>query len=354
MRFIKNSVLVLCAGLLFLWLVMFVTLRFTSHNFSTLEPVQLAKAEAYFERGFEPMPTAWSWGTFTPETGVTLRTGVIEATNPKGTIVIVPGFTSPIEMNARAINAFNSAGYRVAAIDYRGQGGSSRPLSNPEKGYVEDYAVLANDVADYAKQVRVADKPLFIFAISKGAHISLRLAEKNTAGVSAYALAVPMIEISAGNMSMLTLEFVSNAATMLGLGAAYPPGVRNWPPKNLVFGESTDCNANPKTAQIQDSLFALKKSLRVSSVTMRWIRETIKSSKHIQSKEFVDKITEPIKIFNAGDDRIVNADSAKEFCDSLSDCSLTQFPKARHCINREDYEVFDQILEQSIMLFNQV
>jgi len=268
-------------------------------------------------------------------------------------LVIVPGFTSPIEMNSRAIKFFNAAGYRVAAIDYRGQGGSTRPLNNPEKGYVEDYGVLAQDLASYAQHIRIENKPLFVFGISKGAHISMRMAEENEANINAYALVVPMIQISAGGMSMSSLKFISNVGVALGLGSAYPPGLSNWPPEGLVFGEATDCNANPETAQIQDSLFAHNEALRVSSVTIRWLKETIDSSAYIMSSDFAKKITEPVHVFNAGDDRIVNAGSAKAFCDSLNDCSSTEFANARHCINREDYQVFDEILRKSLVLFEQ-
>ena len=85
---------------------------------------------------------------------------------------------------------------------------------------------------------------------------------------------------------------------------------------------------------------------------MGWISETIKSSKHILTREFAAKITVPVKIFNAGDDRIVNADAAETFCDYLDKCSITNFADSRHCINRENYSVFDQILDQSVIFFD--
>jgi len=342
-------------GLLVLaWAAAFLSVRFESHQYTELSSQQRAAAKTYFEKSYEPLPADWQWSHFSPEPEVELRTGYIEAPNAKGTVIIVPGFTSPIEMNARAIAAFNSAGYRVAAIDYRGQGGSWRPLANPEKGYVEDYAILADDLAGYAERVRLVDKPLFIFAISKGAHITMRAAEHNQAKASAYALAVPMIQIQTPDTKIPVLKLLSGAATLLGLGSAYPPGLSGWPPKNLVFGEATDCNANPETAQIQDSLFGLNPELRVSGVTMRWLKETIDSSDYIMSPEFTGSISEPVRIFNAGDDRIVNASAANAFCDSLNHCSVTEFANARHCINRENYSVYDQILEQTIDFFDQV
>ena len=54
-------------------------------------------------------------------------------------------------------------------LKYRGQGESYRPLTNPEKGYVESYARLGEELAEFAEQVRIADKPLFFYSISKGA-----------------------------------------------------------------------------------------------------------------------------------------------------------------------------------------
>jgi len=351
LKIIKSLSLSLLGLIFVLWLVTFLSLRFESHEYSVLSPEQQSIADLYFKKSFEPLPHDWRWSTYSPAPGVELRTGRLTIENPKGTVIVVPGFTSPIEMSARAYKMFSAAGFNVAAIDYRGQGKSWRPLSNPEKGHVESFAQLADDLAGFAKQERVADTPLFFFSISKGAHITMRMAEDNIANASAYALAVPMIEINSGGFDLSRLKFIAQTFTTLGLGSMYLPGLTQWPNDNLTFGEATDCNANPTTAQIQDSLFAQDKQLRVNGVTMRWLKESIESGEHLLRPEVAEKIVQPVKVFNAGDEQIVNAAAAKQFCESLANCSFSEFANARHCINRENYSVFDEILKQSIELY---
>ena len=89
-------------------------------------------------------------------------------------------------MTMREIVKINAGGYRVASIEYRGQGESYRPLANPEKGFVESYAQLGADLAAFAEQVRIADKPLFFYSISQGAHITMRMAGEQNPDVAAY------------------------------------------------------------------------------------------------------------------------------------------------------------------------
>ncbi len=172
-RKIAGAFVVLFAGI---WLVAFLVLRFETHEYTQLSDGQLAEAAAYLEGKLTPAPPAWEWNTFTPEPNVNLRTGMIDAANAKGTVIVVPGFTATIEMTMREIVKINAGGYRVASIEYRGQGKSYRPLANPEKGYVEDYAQLGAELAGFAEQVRITDKPLFFYSISKGAHITMRMA----------------------------------------------------------------------------------------------------------------------------------------------------------------------------------
>lgn len=334
------------------WCSALMVLKLERHQYHELSAEQLTQAKNYLDGKLTPEPSGWQWQTFSPEPGVKLRTGMVEAENAKGTIIFVPGFTATLEMAMRTIGKLNTAGYRVAAIEYRGQGRSWRPLENPEKGYVENYQQLANDVALFAKQSQLKGKPLFFFSISKGAHISLRAVADSTLDVSALALVVPMIKINTGGVAYDSVAFIAKAASLLGLGEMYAPTQAQWPPKPLVFGVGNGCNANPETAQLQSALFSFEKNLRTRGTTFRWLKETTASTQRLLSGEFNDALTLPIKMFTAGDDRIVNTSTTHQFCDSLSNCDARHFKQSRHCINREDLAVMDEIIAESIALFN--
>ena len=179
----------------------------------------------------------------------------------------------------------------------------------------------------------------------------MRMAAEQGVDASAFALVVPMIQINSGEINYTTLSKVAHALSAIGLGEMYAPGSAQWPPLPLVFGEANGCNSNPKTAQLQSAMFALDESLRTRGVTIKWLKETTSSTQKLLDPEFMKALTQPVKVFTAGDDRLVRTDIATEFCASLANCSVTHFEEARHCINRESQDRMNEIIRQSISLF---
>ncbi len=355
MKIIKRGVLLVLILPFVAWLVALGNLNYSRHEYATVSASQLAEAKAYLGAQITPTPAEFVWQMFTTQAGVSLRTGLLEHPSPKGTVIVVPGFTGSIEMIMREITTLRAAGFRVAAVEYRGQGLSHRPLANhPEKGYVEDYGLLGSEMAQYANSVRRADLPLFFFSISKGAHITMRMAAEQDVPVDAYALIVPMIQINSGDLQYGTMRKVAGFMNSTGLGAAYTPGASAWPGDKLVFGEATGCNANPKSAQAQSALFAINEKLRTRGVTFKWLHESIKSTDKLMDANHIKSITQPVKIYTAGVDELVRTDKAEQFCQSLNNCQSKHFAEARHCITREDYDRYDGIIADAIAHFDSV
>jgi lysophospholipase len=336
-----------------LWLVAFLALRFETHSYAPMSDAQLAEAAAYLDGKLTPAPPEWQWHTFTPEPGVDLRTGMIGAPNAKGTVIVVPGFTATIEMTMREIVKINASGYRVASIEYRGQGESYRPLANPEKGFVESYAQLGAELAAFAEQVRIADKPLFFYSISQGGHITMRMAGEQNPDVAAYALIVPMIKVNSGDSDYATARTVASVLHTIGLGNLYFPGQSEWPNGELVFGQPIPCNANPATAQTREALFAARETLRTNGVTVSWLHETAASTETLFSPAHIAAISQQVMMFTAGVDLLVDTPEAQRFCDSLAHCELKHLAESRHCITREDFELYDRVVEDAIGHFDQ-
>src|ERR1700741_4259123 len=65
----------------------------------------------------------------------------------KGTVCLFPGRAEFIEKYFETVRDLRARGFAVAMIDWRGQGGSHRLLSNPRKGYVRRYADYDIDLA---------------------------------------------------------------------------------------------------------------------------------------------------------------------------------------------------------------
>ena len=127
--FLKRGAQIILSLVVLGWFVTFLAVKFESHEYTELSAEQRVRAAEYLDGKVTPAPSGWTFETFTPEQGVILRTGSVDAPNAKGTVVLVPGFTGTIEMSMETISQFNRSGFRVAAIEYRGQGKSYRPLS---------------------------------------------------------------------------------------------------------------------------------------------------------------------------------------------------------------------------------
>lgn len=353
MKIIKRTLLALLILIVGAWLVALLKLNFIADKHTPVSEAMLIEAKEYLGDQITPAPANFQWSMFKTEAGVSLRTGLLEHENAKATVVVVPGFTGTIEMIMREITMIHAAGYRVATVEYRGQGLSYRPLpDHPERGYVESYQVLGSEVGQYASSIELANKPLFFFSISKGAHITMRMAAEQGLDVAAYALIVPMIQINSGEVPYETLRSVAKWATKLGLGTAYSPGAGVWPVDDFKFGAPDLCNSNPKTAQAQSGLFASNEKLRTRGVTYKWLYETTKSTDKLFSSDFIAPITAPVKIYTAGIDTIVRTEAAERFCNSLADCETQNYPQARHCITREDYSLYDGIVADAIEHFD--
>jgi lysophospholipase len=352
MKALKRIVLLALILLVGLWIFALWDLHHEEHHYVVLSAEQQTQAAQYLTGKLSPEPTDWNWSSYTPEPGVNLRTGMVDADNAKGTVIVVPGFTATIEMTMREIAKINAAGYRVASIEYRGQGESWRPLANPEKGYVQSYEQLGAELAGFAKQVRLAGKPLFFYSISKGAHITMRMATEQDLDVSAYALIVPMIKINTGSLNYEMTHIFSALFSKLGLGAMYAPGQTNRFGNGFQLGTPIPCNANPDTAQTQDALFAQRELLRASGATMQWLYETTSSTEHLLKSENIAKITQPVMMVTAGIDALVDTNVAQGFCSSLRQCELTHIEQARHCITRENFDLYDGLVAQAIEHFN--
>ena len=351
LKFLKLSAIAFATLLFIIWLITYLSVRFEKHQYTVVSAEHKAQATDYLKGKVTPLPNQWKWHTFTPEAGVNLRTGSVDAVNSKGTIIFVPGFTGTIEMQMATITQLNNAGFRVAAIEYRGQGKSYRPISHPEKGYVQDYGLLASDVAKYARYVQRDNEPLFFFSISKGGHITLRMAAEQGLNVAAFALVVPMVKLNTGKFNYNFIKHLSHGLNAIGLGKMYAPGQAQWPPLPLAFGVADDCNSNPATAQFQSALFALDESLRTRGTTIKWLKETTNSTDLLLSEGYMRQLTQPVKMFTAGDDSLVDSTVAAKLCASLQNCQVTHFPDAKHCINRESQARMNEIIRQSLAFY---
>lgn len=103
--------------------------------------------------------------------GTRLRIATWQGT--RGTVLVMPGRTEYIEKYDQVITRLVTAGYAVAAIDWRGQGLSTRAVIG-NFGHVRRFSEFQQDVAVLLHAVQGMPRPLSLIAHSMGGAIGLR------------------------------------------------------------------------------------------------------------------------------------------------------------------------------------
>ena len=133
----------------------------------------------------------------------------LSADKVRGTVVLSPGRTEPIEKYYEVIGNFLARGWCVLTHDWRGQGLSARLLPDRLKGharaveeFLDDYNRLLNT---YEAQ---CPKPWIMVGHSMGACLNLLTLEGGEERFAGAVLSSPMLRIKTGKRSMWSVKLV--------------------------------------------------------------------------------------------------------------------------------------------------
>ncbi len=100
-------------------------------------------------------PAVRSSGAFEGYDGNPMRFARWEPTRgpARGTVCVFTGRSEFIEKYFEVVSDLRRRGFAVAVMDWRGQGGSYRPLSNPRKGWVRSFSEYDRDLDCFMEQV---------------------------------------------------------------------------------------------------------------------------------------------------------------------------------------------------------
>jgi lysophospholipase len=292
-------------------------------------PEVVARAERYLAT-LPDLPPDWRFDRFEVEPGVPLEVGFLPARGARrGTAVVVPGFTAPLELHADEYVRLAEGGWDVAALSQRGQGRSPRLTPDPDLGHVEDYARLAADLRAFAA---AQEGPVVAMAISMGGHTALRAAAEG-APFAAVAVVVPMVAILTADVPEWQARLLSGTMDRLGLGARYAPGGGPWSPEPFVTDappEGSICTADPARAHLRDALFLRHPELRVAAPSVGWVAATLRSQAWLRGRG--PELTPPVLMVTAGRDGLVDTAAAQALCDAAPACEELHLPEAMHCV----------------------
>lgn len=256
-------------------------------------------------------------------------------TPSRGTILLAHGRTECIEKYFETIGDLRRLGFGVATFDWRGQGGSTRLLSDPLKGHVEHFNQYLDDLDAVLTRVVLPDckPPYYLLGHSTGGLVSLLAAPAVSNRVSRVVLMSPMLKLDDLPIEQRYLKQLLGLLTYTGFGRSYVPGTYG----NI---EKKDFDSNKLTSDRNrykrgNELAEQHRHLAMSGPTIAWLHSAFRASQHISQPGFASAISIPTLFILAGNDSVVSTPFSERYAQRMRAASFLTIAGARHEILQE-------------------
>jgi lysophospholipase len=276
--------------------------------------------------------------------GKGLRTAVWDTAGaPRGVCVLLDGQTEFLEKYDEVAGELNARGFRVAALDWRGQGGSARALPNGLKAHVGDFAEYDSDLSAFMEQVvrPISDnKTPIALAHSMGGQILMRALHEKPDLFQAAVVSAPMMRAMTRGYPPTLARVVCMAENFAGQQDSWVWGMDKRDPLVMSFEDNLVTSDRARFARNQAILVA-QKDIRLAGPTWGWLEAAYRSMERSMADGFAETISTPLLIIGAGRDKIVDTRASRQFASRLPNGSYLEFAEAEHEIMMENDAIRD-------------
>lgn len=271
--------------------------------------------------------------------GKRLRMAVFDAAGARarGVCVLLSGQTEFIEKYVEVIGELASRGFKVAALDWRGQGGSHRDLADPLKVHIGDFTEYDEDLALFmGMAVRpMSERPPIVLAHSMGGHILLRTLNAKPTQFAAAVLTAPMIGVQTRGHHPLVARAACAMQNLVGRKDGWVWGMQARDPLRMGFADQMVTSDAARFRRTQDFI-AAHPEIRLTGPTWGWLEAAYRSMARMTVPGFAEKITTPVLVLGAGKDRIVDTAATARFAKRLPNGTYIEFADSEHEILMEN------------------
>ena len=273
----------------------------------------------------------------------------------KGVCVLLNGQTEFIEKYFEVIDELRGRGFAVATMDWRGQGGSSRLLSDDHrKSFIGDFAEYDQAPATQQNWIvtplqKPGAKPVAL-AHSMGAHNLLRALVRAPGRFKWVVLNAPMIAISLRGQREFVVKAVTAFEVWRGNKSGWVWGMEARDPHNVSFTTQM-VTSDPQRFERAQMFLRENPDLRMAGATWGWLAAALASMKWLRGE--AAKITTPLLIVGAGEDRICLTPEAKAFAAATPGGDYVEIAGAGHeilmeknAIRAKFWEAFDDFVSK--------
>jgi lysophospholipase len=292
-----------------------------------------------------PIPLGASSGYLDIRKGIRVRYASWQSAlrERRGTVCIFPGRNEFIEKYFEVVGELRRRGFAVAALDWRGQGGSSRLTRSALKGHIGDFSDYEEDLNHFMKGVVLPDcpSPYFALAHSMAATVLFRLATKRGCWFSRMVMTAPMVEILVLPLPAGLCGRLTDALTRFGFGKrAVPGGAKEYWTSEVFDG-------NPLTSDRERffrnvAVLQAAPGLAVGPPTIGWLNAALEATAQLRSDKFAPRIRIPSLMVAAGDDQIVSDKAIEDLASRLRAGSHLVLRGSRHEILQERDSIREQ------------
>ncbi len=275
--------------------------------------------------------------------GMRLRYAWFQPTIPsRGTILCLGGRREFIEKDFEVIEAWLKRGFKVVALDLRGQGGSGRMLANKNKSHIGSFDEYRSDINEFYRSIVKPQliRPLIVFGHSMGAFVALEWLLHDKPDVKAAILATPMLALPLPSWLYGMMRVISCCALGLGFGNAYTFAERNYSPKQWHF-KNNYLTHDPERLRIIPDWFARRPEFSLGGVTYSWIDAAVKAI--TKTRKQLKNIVTPTLVLNAGADRVVLSREVSKWTREIPGATEKIYPGALHDLMCETDDYLSQV-----------
>ena len=285
-----------------------------------------------------PIPHGAVAGKVTTSDGAVLRTAYWSAVKAQvlGTVCLFQGRSECIEKYFEVVRDLRARGFAVAALDWRGQGGSERRLRNRRKGHVDAFDEYDRDLEAFLQQVVLPNCPPPYFALghSTGGLVCLRGARQGWTRFSRMVLVSPLLALAPARPSQSTTRRVAAFLTAIGLGELCVPASRSPPIATLSFDDNALTSDPVRFARAVEIATKLPQ-VAVGPPTFGWLYAACRAMEEAAEPEFGPSIRVPTMLVAASLDKIVSPRAIEALSGELRAGAQVSIAGARHEILME-------------------
>jgi lysophospholipase len=254
---------------------------------------------------------------------------------PRGSLLFVPGRGDCYEKYVESLGEWHARGWRVTALDWRGQARSGRAGRDDRTGHVEDFATWVADLGAFWAEWQVkTPAPHVLVAHSMGGHLALRAVVEGKTAPDALVLSAPML-----GMRMLGLPHAplhGFAAAMARLGDPRRPA---WPENEKPgYQDERMLLLTHDAARFADEAWwrEQRPELRMGSPSWGWLESALASIRLLEQPGQLESVTVPVLLIGTSADELVSYRAIERAAKRLPRGELLSFgSEAAHEVLRE-------------------